>query len=394
MAQEDNDQAVRRELDADQFIRAAQDITGLSDFGPYAFREALEQLLDCVARDVGFHGSGLAAFKGDMVRSLVNRLRMQHDITQHPEILDEDVSDPIIIIGVPRSGTTKLHKMLSAPDSVQKTLFWRLWNPARFPDAVPGQPDPRVAAVGTSQLLSADNPVMDAGHRIAEQEVEEEWFLYTFAFQDWLWCQFMHVPSCFDWFMSRPAMETYRYVKTMLQYLQWQDGGKQNRPWILKSVGHIASMEALLECYPKAMLVHPHRDPRSTMPSFAKLLSASWPRYGHTVEPHLIGAEVLREWRIAAERYLKSRDSMGLDGRVLDVTYEQVRTDPMAVIREIYRRAGRPLNAEAEQKMADWHTTNEQGKHGAYEYSLQEFGLSEASIDEAFAEYIRRFIKR
>ena len=394
MYQQERYQALRRELDEEAFIASAKKLTGLSDFGPYPFRESLRGLLDCAARDTNFHEQGLAAFKGDMVRSLVNRLRMTDDIRRHPEILLEDVSDPIIVIGLGRSGTTKLHKMLSAPDSVQKTLFWRLWNPARFPDAAPGQPDPRIRAVGTSNVLSADNPVMEAGHRIAEQEVEEDWTLYTFGCQDWLWCQFMYVPSCFDWVMANSSLEVYRDVKVMLQYLQWQDGGKQGRPWILKSVGHIANMEALLECYPKATLVHPHRDPRSTIPSYSKLMTASWPRYGHPVDLHVTGTEVLKQWRTAIARYLKSRDQMGLDGRIIDVKYEQVREDPISVIRQIYQRAGIPLSAEAEQKMIDWHNSNEQHAAGAFKYSLEEFGLTEAKIDTAFAEYIRRFIER
>ncbi len=387
-------QQLRRELDADRFIDMARQRTGLSDFGGSDFCEALNKLLDCAARDAAFHAQGLEAFKGDIVRSLCNRLRMQQDIARYPEILDEDVSDPIIVVGLGRSGTTKLHKMLSAQDQVQKTLFWRLWNPAPFPDAMAGQLDPRIGAVGTSQLLSADNPVMDAAHRIAEQEVEEEWFLYTFTFADWMWCQMIYLPSYFDWTMLRPSLGAYRYVKTMLQYLQWQDGGKRGRPWILKSVGHIANMEALLDCYPRATLVHPHRDPHDTIPSFAKLLSSSWPLYGKPVEPHLIGAEVMRQWGTATRRYLESRDRLGLDGRILDVDYEQVRSDPMPLVREIYRRANRVLSPAEAERMAAWHAGNEQGRHGRHEYSLQEFGLDEAAIDKTFGDYIRRFIKR
>ena len=112
------------------------------------------------------------------------------------------------------------------------------------------------------------------------------------------------------------------------------------------------------------------------------------------VDPQVIGREVLRQLSIAAARYLKSRDRMQLDGCILDVRYEQVREDPMSVIREIYRRADVELSADAERKMTGWHDSNEQHAADAFKYSLQEFGLSEASIDEAFAEYIRRFIDR
>lgn len=93
-------------------------------------------------------------------------------------------------------------------------------------------------------------------------------------------------------------------------------------------------------------------------------------------------------------RYLEARDRLGLNGRILDVSYEQVRNDPMTIMKEIYRRAGLDFSAEAEQKMAQWHAGNEQGRYGKHEYSLEEFGLSEAGIDQAFAAYIKRFIRR
>ena len=93
-------------------------------------------------------------------------------------------------------------------------------------------------------------------------------------------------------------------------------------------------------------------------------------------------------------RYLETRDRLKLDDRIFDVKYDTIRNDPMSVIREIYRRAGRNLSTEAEQTMAQWHATNEQGKYGKHEYSLEEFGMSEAMIENAFAKYIDRFIQR
>jgi Sulfotransferase family len=394
MPHQDRYQELSRELDADRFIKIAKEKTGLTDLGGNQFDEPLRKLLDCAAREVDFHASGLEAFKSDVLRCLVNRLRMQQDIKDHPEILDEDVSDPIIIIGMGRSGTTKLHKVLSAPDSVQKTLFWRMWNPSRFPNTVPGKPDPRIAAAGSSHLVTQDNAVADAGHHMEEQEVEEESILYMGTFEGWTWTQLAPAPRFFDWIMSRPSIESFRYVKTILQYLQWQDGGKRGRPWILKSPAYVTYLDSLLECYPNATIVHAHRDPRETIPSYAKLLGAIWSIQSNPLDSHFVGSETQRMWKFKIDRCLEARDRLRLNGRILDVKYQQVRNDPMSVVREIYRRAGRTLSAEAEQKMAAWHATNEQGRFGKHEYSLEEFGLSEVGIDKAFAEYIRRFIDR
>ena len=386
---------IRSALDADSLIRTAKEKSGLSDFGDQPFYPALCKLIDCAARDVDFHALGIQAFKNDIVRHLINRLRMQNDINDHPEILDEDVSDPIIILGLGRSGTTKLHKMLSAPDSVQKTLFWRIWNPARFPDAIPGKPDPRIAAAGSSNILSAENPVLDAAHHVEQQEVEEEWLLYMSTFDDWSWVQVLPSPSYFDWVMSRPSIEVFRYVKTILQYLQWQDGGRGgkngDRPWVLKAVGYIANMDSLLACYPNATLVHAHRDPLDTIPSYSKMVSGLWPLYANPVAPKFLGTEMLRTWSTAMERYVEARERLRLNDRILDVKYEQIRSDPMTAIRAIYQRTGRTLSWEAEHKMTDWHNQNEQGRYGKHDYSLDEFGLNQAAIRNAFAGYLNKF---
>lgn len=396
MSRQDHYQELRRELDADRLIQIACEMANLSDFGGKRFYEPLRKLLNCAAQDVDFHAQGLEFFKNNIVRALVNRLRMQDDIKRHPEILQEDVSDPIIIIGLPRSGTTKLHKMLSAPDSVQKTLFWRLWNPAPFPHAISGKPDPRIAAAGTCNLLTDSDAVVDAAHHIEEQEVDEDWMLYSYTFEEWVWCQFLFMPSYFDWVMSRPSIEPFRYVKTMLQYLQWQDGGRGGkcggRPWVLKAVGYIAHMDSLIECYPNATLVQPHRHPRETVPSYAKFIGSIKAISSSPIDPHVLGAEEQRNWSIAMNRYLEARDRLGLNERILDVEYEQVRNDPMSIMKNIYARAGLDLSSGAERKMSEWHANNEQGRYGKHEYSLEEFGLTETSIDNAFGEYIRRFI--
>lgn len=394
MPQQDRHEALRRELDADQLIKNAQEKAGLSDFGSMKFYPSLCKFLACAIHDIAFHEQGMGLFIADVERFLINRLRMQDDLKKHPEILEEDVSDPIIVIGLARSGTTKLQKMLSAPDNVHKVYFWRTWNPSRFPNAVPGKPDPRIAAADFSQLNSADNPIIDAAHHMESQEVEEEWILYMHTFEEWALTQTLPIPSFFDWVMPRPSIGSFRHVKVMMQYLQWQDGGKRDQPWIMKSVGYIANLDSLLECYPDATLVHAHRDPRDTIPSFAKFLSGVWSLYAENVDPHFVGAETQRTWQIAVERYLEARDRLKLDERILDVGYDQIRSDPMSIIRKIYARSPHRLTAEAEQKMADWHNTNEQGRYGKHEYTLKELGLSDDGIDKAFAAYIHRFIQR
>lgn len=386
-----------RELDIRQLMQQARAKSGLSDFGDETFVEPLRKLLDCRAHDTNFHPAGLNEFKLEVVRDLVNRLRFEDDLKRHPEILDEDVSDPIIILGLPRSGTTKTHRMMGTDPTLLKTYTWQLMNPARFPDAVPGQEDPRIAAASYSySLLAGENPDVQAGHHMAVLQLEEDWVLFEHTFNDWFHNNLTPSRSWQDWVMSRsePAdLGNYQYVRSLIQYLQWQQGGRQNRRWLMKNTGHLAHMEELINVYPKATLVHIHRHPRECLASFAKFVSALWSLRLAELDPASTG-ELILDWeKTSLDRYMKTRDRLGLDNRIFDVQYEQIRSNPMPVFREIYRCAGHTLSTEAERGMMQWENENEQGKHGKHVYSLEEFGLSDQKINEAFGEYIKRFIQ-
>jgi len=388
---------LHRELDIRQLMRQAQDKSGLSDYGDEGFVTSLSKLLDCVARDTNFHAAGLKEFKEEVVRDLVNRLRFQEDLKRHPEILEEDVSDPIVIIGLPRSGTTKTQRMVGTDPSLLNIHMWQFLNPAPFPNAAPGKPDPRIAAASVGDSLYAeDNPEVQAAHHMAAESLEEYWNMTEFTFNDWF--QNCRTPSRSwqDWVMSRTTpsdLDNYRYVKSLLQYLQWQQGGRRNRRWLLKGCGNLPYMRELISVHPEATIVHIHRHPRACLASLAKLLFDVWQLRAEKVDPEFVG-ELLLDWeKTSLERYIDIRDQLRLDDRIFDVQYDQIRSDPMPAIREMYRRAGHTLTAEAERGMLQWEKENEQGKHGKHVYSLEQFGLSEAKIENAFGAYVGRFIR-
>jgi len=381
-------------LKVETLITQAQETSGLRDFGDDSFMLPMQKLLECIVQDSTLHPVGLASIVADVQRCLVNRLRFQQDLQAHPEISQEDVDDPIIILGLGRSGTTKMQKILSAPDDVQKMLFWRLWNPAPFSQAQEDQADPRIALAGTSNLVATDNNAVHAAHHMEEQEVDEDWLLYLLTFDDTIWNQLVFSPSYLDWVTERSSSGPFAYTKTLVQYLQWQDGGKRDRPWVMKGVGYIANMKSLISSYPRATILHTHRDPLVTIPSWAKFVSAMWSLRSKPIDKQLIGQQVMRYWGWAMDRYLHDRDKMNLASCIVDARYEDVRKNPIGIAQEVYDRSGRALNAPAKQAMAAWHNSNEQHRFGKHEYSLAEFGLSEKMINERFGDYIARFIQR
>ena len=393
---------VRREaLAPDALMAEAAAATGLSDFGGTAFVAPLSRFMERAAREIEFRPGRINAFRAEILRHLINRLRFADDLRRHPEILDEDVTDPIVITGLPRTGTTKLQRMLSAAPNVQKLYLWRMLNPAPFPGAAKGRRDPRMTSAlggeGVGSETTQEHRQLRAAHELALTQVDEEVFLFDFTLdQSICGASAAYLPLFFhlDWLdgaRERQAdREGYLYLRTLLQYLQWQDGGKRNRPWIMKLVSHMAHFDALLEYFPKATIAQTHRDPCLTVPSISKLMFELW-SINAVVNKEPVGNGFLQWSAAAMNRCIEARDRMQLDARILDIPYATIRDDIMPSIREIYRRNGRELTVEAEQAMREWERDNEQGKHGQHSYSLAEFGLDETQVAKAFAEYTRRF---
>lgn len=386
---------VQKKYDAQELMQNAQAQQGLADYGDKKFVPALEKLLQCVSSDTTFHPQGAAEFEQDILRILGNRLRFEHDKARYPEILEEDVTDPIIILGLPRSGTTKMQRMMAVDTSLLKTYMWQLLHPAPLVDIQDGQPDPRILAAAGGDHVADNNDDVQAGHHMAINQVDEDWMLFEHTFNDWFNNNRNPSLSWHEWVMARQEptnLDNYEYVYSIVQYLQWQQGGRNGRRWLLKSCGHLAYMPDLINVFPNATLVHIHRHPYACVPSLCKLLDVVWGLRVQDVDPHLVGKIVLDWEGIAIQRYLKSRENPTPNSRIFDVPYERVRNDPFPVIEEIYRRAGHNFTAQARVAMQEWEIDNEQGKHGKHVYTLEHYGLSEEKIDEKFSGYISRFL--
>ncbi len=380
-------------------IDAARAETGLSDFGDDNIEPRLARLVDRVNNEVTFKTGGQAQFCAEIHRLLVNRLRMHADILKHPEILEEEIVKPIIIFGLPRSGTTKLQRMMSASSDVQKLSLWRILNPARFPNRVAGEPDPRIIAIteGTPGAENFDGQdSLQAAHAMGATQADEDIILVDLLLDFSVCGMCMYVPLSFSdgWLESCKEraidQEGYALLRTVLQYLQWQEGGQRQRPWILKAPAHSAHLVALTDAFPKATLVQCHRNPCKVVPSAAKLMATMW--RANTEFDSVAAAQSMYQWASKSmRRCLTARDQLGIDDTVIDVHYSDIRKNMMSVIEEIFRQNGRELKEQAKLEMLAWEQDNEQGKHGKHAYSLEEFELDEAQLKADFADYIDRY---
>ncbi len=387
-------------LRADDLLADARHESGLSDFGDDRFIVALRAMTACYIEDIQVDERGLALVRSTIVRQLVNRARFERDLKEHPEILDEDVSDPIVIIGMPRSGTTKVHRMMGADPNLLKTYMWQLVNPAPFPGWERGGADARIVAARSSEPLldaSDNNEGLRAGHLYGAEEIQSDLWLAGLTFNDSFYTSWRPPsPGYYHYMIDRtyPSQwDNFEYTANLFRYLQWQQGGRRGRRWLMKNESLLGFLEDFLQVHPDATLVHLHRDPHVAMPSLLKLGTEFSRPYFEDVEASDLVFTLLDRFSMLAHRYMRTRDRLGLDGRIVDVPYEQIRNNPLPVFREVYRCAGHELTPASEALMLDWERANEQGKHGAHTYSLEMFGLTDRVIDQYFGEYIRRFVE-
>lgn len=366
--------------------------TALDDVGGEEFIEALKVLVNSSNNDGTLSAMGVAAVEDEIHRILINRLRFADDLKKHPEILDEDVSDPIIILGMPRTGTTKLQRMMAADPDVQRLDYWRLLNPAPFPGAPSGVDDPRIAAAHEAvAAMHQMIPDWIACHPTAADAVDEEVYLQVFTCKTLITCAARPVPSYKAWLQTQSMRGTYDYTRRLLQYLQWQDGGKRGRPFILKSPVHMGTVDLLIEFFPAATLVFTHRDLCTAFASICRLLESTWGLYADVVDRNEIGRAARDVFLAELNKHLELRDRLGARLRIFDVQYEQIRSDPLGVIGEIYRRAGRELDPERRKAMREWEAANPQHTAGKLDYRLEDYGFTRADVEACCRVYFQRF---
>lgn len=378
--------------DLDGLLAVARQQAGLSEFGDTEFLKGLSILLDALPREANLNATGKQMVYGGIIRLLTNRLRYAEDVRKHPEILDEKIVKPIIITGLPRTGTSKLQRVMSADPQVQRLDFWKELFPAPFPDEEPGNPQGRIdAALQMETALSENFPGWMARHPMEAQEPDEELHMMEMAFDSIISWLFARTPSFYDYVASSDQRGSYKVTHQMLQYLQWQDGNTQGRPWIMKTPVHLGSMPMLLETFPDAIIVHCHRDPRDVIPSFASLIEEGRKIGSDTVDPVEIGRDVFAYWADQMDRNLQARESLPAD-RILDIDYLDIVKDVNSVIEKVYAKADRTLTAESLAAFNNYEGRRPKGYWGTYEYTPEQFGLSLDDIDARFATYRQQFI--
>ncbi|MCW2786062.1 MAG: putative sulfotransferase [Marmoricola sp.] len=367
---------------------------GLEDFGPAPFEEPLGVLLEDYTR-AGLSDLGAHIVRGTLVHSLRMRLRAVEWQRRYPEIAAEVIEAPIVVVGMMRSGTTLLQRLLAADPRFACAHGWEVIEVAPSLGWDPGAADIRIdAALARQDQTRQFMPDLFAIHPMYALEAEEEIVFLADAFLSHVPESGAHLPTYRRWIDDQDFAPAYDHLHAMLQLLQWQQRqrGQQPRRWVLKTPAHLGYLDALRARFPDLHVVHLHRDPVETIPSGASLNATLHAMHSDHVDLHRVGSEWIERMGWTNDRALATRASWALSdpGLVTDLSFADAVADPIGQVSRVYDAVGLDLDAPAEAAMRDW-LARRPREAGRPDYRAETYGLSEAQIRERFAEYEARF---
>jgi hypothetical protein len=373
----------------DDLVTRACEHAGLDDFGGDSWREGLSLLVDTVESTPGVNAGGRNFVYGQFVDALWNRLRVVDYCKQHPEVADEHVESPLVVLGLPRTGTSLASYLLDQDPLRRSLLTWEAEDSVPPPTPETLRTDPRCLKkkaeldVLAEGLKAANIPMI---HWDEADGPTECMFVQNQDFKAYLWEAFMPTTAYADWLLETDMTSSYVYERTVLQMLQSRAAGV----WSLKMPSHAVHIEALLATFPDARLVWAHRDPFKATASFLRLNYLSRAVLGTVIDVEVMVPNVLRQLREHVNRPLRTRRRIG-DDRFFDLHYADLMRDPVAVMRSLYDWAGDDLTASTEHAMLGWLEEHPQDRFGVAPYSLEGSGVTRGDLEPIFDEYLSVF---
>jgi hypothetical protein len=383
-------EATPLQLSVDAALEAATQRTGLSDFGDEDFRERLDLIMSAVGWEGSTQLSQLGSYRR-IINKLVDRLLTAELVKQHPEIRDEPIEAPLVVAGLPRSGTTHLLNLLAADSRLQSMPYWQVLRP------VPLMPEDQIGADGVDprwkrveaswEQAQRMNPFAAAHHPMDPDHFSEDGELQMADFSSYVWEFSIHAPQWRDHYLAHDQTPHYEYQKLMMQVLQFQRGERQR--WIVKAPQHFEQLPAIMNVFPDAFVIFTHRDPVASLQSIVHVQSytARWKELGPPdLEYHL------EYW---ADRYRTLLDRYGRDAHLVpeaqrfDVLFHEFVGDDIDTARRILEAAGLPMNETAERELLEFMDAHQRGANGRIAFDLRgNYAADPAEVRERYAAYM------
>ncbi|MCZ4580077.1 sulfotransferase [Gordonia amicalis] len=358
--------------------------TGLEDFGDTDYLEPLGILLDSYRSEAGLTELGSKMFRFFLKGALVARLLSEASWMANPEHADVEITRPIFVTGLPRTGTTALHRLLAADPAHQGLEMWL----AEFPQ--PRPPRDTWADNPVYQQIQAgfeqhhvENPEFMGLHYMDAGEVEECWQLLRQSVTSISYESLAHIPTYSRWLAQQDWTPAYLRHRKNLQLIGLNDPSKR---WVLKNPSHLFALDALMAAYPDALVIQTHRAPSTIIASMCSLAEHATPGWSTTFTGDQIGQDQLELWSRGLREFSRARAKYD-PAQFLDIDFADLRSDPMGTVERVYAALDTPMSDAARVAVT---ALDEESKAGArkpqHRYQLADYGLDEAMVEAAFGE--------
>ena len=375
-------------LDPEEMLAAALKRAGRDGFEDRSFFHPLQRLIASCNTESDLNTLGRNAVKFEIRRSLHNLLEFERRERDNPQVLTRAIERPVFITGMPRSGSTFLHRLLVRDPCVAAPLSWRLVHPHPSTTGRLGETLNRARVQAQFYLMRLLAPELNSLHEVAAGEPEECTDITAQVFQSLRYDSVYRVPSYQSWLQRHGHLEAYRFHKRFLQHLEHLHPEAPHRRWILKSPDHVFALDDVRAVYPDAVWVYIHRDPVAVLASVARLTEVLRRPFAHHVDRVEIGQQVCASWLDGAERMMRSARS---SDSILHLHYREIISNPQGVADRLFRHCGHASSREAARRMRKWLGNRSNRGHRQRHYDLASFGLDPNSLRAQFKPYTDAF---
>lgn len=374
-------------FDAETMMASAAEFQQLDDYGDDYFKQGLTKLIETYDQNV-VDDFGRNKIYNRVLKLLAARLRITEAQKRHPEIAAEKIIKPMLLTGLPRTGTSALFNLISSDPAARALLQWETHYPDPIDGLAEGEMDPRrKKLIDKIEAQRAQNPDFDKIHFASADTPEECVLLHALDFNG-VQLGFECMLEPYESFHQQSdLLPMYRYYTDLLKMLQWREPGER---WLLKAPAHMWGLDSLVEVMPDVCVLWGHRNPLQVIPSISSLTSLAARMYAGNM-PSLanekLGPIVMEFYARSLERGMATRKTLDA-ARFFDYRFKDFVNDPMALVSDCYSFFDIEMSAEVKSRLQAHIDANPKGKHGKHEYNYQKFGLSEAMILDRFDFYI------
>lgn len=374
-------------FDADAALTAACRRAGIATFPDPNVAEPLRRYLAALDAEAGLSALGRVSTSYDIRRLLDNVLRLHREETRDPAILAQPVDRPIIILGVPRAGTSFLHNLLAEDPQLMAPRCWQMIHP--WPIDPPDSADRRVALAqrGLDSFAWLVPEFRDM-HPLDATSTQECTEITAHCFRSLRFDTLHPIAGYRAWLDQQGHDLAYQFHKRFLQHLQIQQPGAGARRWVLKCPDHVFALDAIRATYPDVHLVFVHRDPLKVLASVAKLTEILRRPFARAVDNMSIGRQVSAHWQLGTELMTALADDTPGETHI---HYKQLVADPLGTVRALYERLDLDLRPAAQARMQAHLDARPNGGYGRNVYHFADHGLDPAALAERFTPYMQRF---